>query len=187
MSAPLRIKACLGAVAFCLLLPSSVANTQNVTQQEVKASYILKILPFIGFAESTGAIQSICYYEKAGTSFNESVGQIIGKYVTQSPEFATQRIVVKRFEAIRDLTGCDVFYIPEAEGNSIDSILSALGSTPTLTISSAPRFILRGGMFGFVLDDQNRIKIEANMRNLRKKGIKVDARLLEIMARVIED
>jgi hypothetical protein len=93
---------------------------------------------------------------------------------------------VKKFGAIRDLSGCDIFYIPAEEESEIDNVLVALGASSTLTVSGAQRFILRGGMVGFVMDEDNRIKMEANLANARNKHVHIDVSLLELMLRVID-
>ena len=40
-------------------------------------------------------------------------------------------------------------------------------------------------MIGFVLDEGNRVKMEANLKNVKDKHIYIDASFLEIMLRVI--
>jgi hypothetical protein len=49
------------------------------------------------------------------------------------------------------------------------------------------RFIMRGGMIGFLIDDQNRVKMEANIANMKKHGVDMNAQVLEIMQRVIRE
>jgi hypothetical protein len=168
-----------------LLVPANLSAGQDITPEEVRASYILKLRPFVTMGNPAHIMETICYYEKPGVPLNESVGQILGKYVQTNPAPDGKPLAVKRFQAIRNLTGCDALYIPADEESNIDNILTALDSSPTLTISAANRFIMRGGMLGFVLDDANRVKMEANLENLKKQGVKIDAQILEIMQQVV--
>lgn len=179
----IRLAALITALSG-LLSTSSVA--QDITAEEVKASYILKLTSYTETGNPPHPIRTLCYYEKPGVPFKESVGQILAKYVEKTPAPFGKPLSVKRFEAIRNLSGCDVFYIPGDEEANVDNILSALGTSSTLTISAAPRFIMRGGMIGFVLDDNDRVKMEGNLANIKKNNVTVDSAILEVMLQVMK-
>jgi len=169
-----------------LFISLAVTNSigQEITPEEVKASYILKIRSFVALGKPAHQIQKICYYEKPGVPAAESVGQILAKYAKQNAEQHGAPLGVEWFKAIRDFSNCDVFFIPADEDGNIDNILTAIGSAPTLTISAAKRFIFRGGMIGFDVDDAGRVKMEGNLKNMRANNVAVDAQILEIMQRV---
>lgn len=169
--------------ALPLVVPASMVLGAEISPETIKASYIIQMQKFVTFGDPPHNLQKICYYETHGVPLNESVGQQIEKYVKAHP--GDRLPATKRFEAIRDLSGCDIFYIPAENEADIDNILTALGSAETLTISGAQRFILRGGMVGFVMDEDNRVKMEANLNNVKAKHIHIDAQLLEIMLHVI--
>lgn len=156
----------------------------DTSPETIKASYILQMQKFVTVGASARMLKNFCYYERHGVPFTDSVGQQIEQYVRTHPNENSPS--VKRFEAARDLSGCDLFYIPAEEEGYIDNILAALGASSTLTVSSAQRFILRGGMIGFVIDDDGRVKMEANRKNVQDKAIHIDASLLEIMLRVVD-
>lgn len=168
-----------------LFMPINTSIGQTITAEEVKASYMLKLGGYTQVDSPPRAIATICYYEKAGVPLSDSVGQILEKYVQSKPLLNGKPISVKKFQAIRNLNNCDMFYIPADEEANIDSILTALGTSPTLTVSAAPRFVLRGGMIGFVMDDEDRVKMEANLANLKKRNVKIDPGILEIMQQVV--
>jgi hypothetical protein len=159
------------------------ASIASVSPETVRATYILQIQKFIALGNEARPVSTICYYERAGINKEESVGQILENYVKKRE--GNKLPAVKRYEAIRGFAGCDIFYIPSNEEGNINNILVALGTSPTLTISGSKRFIYRGGMIGFVTDSNNRIKMEANIKNIRAKNIRVDSQLLEIMQQVI--
>ncbi len=175
------IKKRLWFVVLAVMLPLATA-AQTITPEEIRAQYIIKIRPFVQLGNPPHSIREICYYEKPGVPENESVGQLIAKYLR---DHATKDISVKWFKAIRDFSGCDILFIPESEDSNIDNIISALDASEILTISSAKKFIYRGGMIGFVLDDENRVKMEANLKNTKAKNVKLRAEILELMPNVI--
>lgn len=173
----------LWCLVTLLLLPASLGAGGGVTVEKVRASFLLQMQKFVLLGAEEQKIGQICYYEKPGVTPEESVGQILTKYLSDNPgKFS---LTVKHFSAIRDFSGCDLVYIPSSEEGNVDNILSALDGNPTLTASPAKRFIHRGGMIGFVLDNQNRVKMEANLKNIREKQIRIDAQLLEIMQHVV--
>ncbi len=170
-------------VALMLAMISSSSNVSaDITPEKVKASFILQMPKFVSVGEPPRKVKQICYYEKPGVSIEESTGQLLAQYVNSHPNSG---LSVKRYEAVRDFAGCDLFFIPSHEEANLDNILTVLGTSSTLTISAAKRFIYRGGMIGFVMDDENHIRMEANLKNIRGKNILIDAQLLEIMQQVI--
>lgn len=173
----------LWCLAALLLLPASLGAGGGVTVEKVRASFLLQMQKFVLLGGEERRIKQICYYEKPGVPPEESVGQILAKYLSDNP--GKLALTVRHFSAIRDFSGCDLVYIPASEEGNVDNILAALGAGETLTMSPAKRFIHRGGMIGFVLDNQNRVKMEANLKNIREKQIRVDAQLLEIMQQVV--
>ena len=142
--------------------------------------------PFILLGNPPHIVQKICYYEKPGIAWNESVGQIIAKYVEKNPDQHGNRLSVQWFKAMRDFSGCDIFYIPADEGANLNSILAALDASSTLTISAVSQFIHKGGMVGFVVDDANRVKMEANLKNSKARNVQIDPQILEIMQQVVQ-
>lgn len=170
--------------ALLTALPLQQSHFANgITPEQVRATYILKMQPFFRVGSDAHAITKICYYERSGVPEEESVGQIIAKYYSQKPDGTT---TVQNFTAIQRFTGCDLLYIPNSESNNVDNILAALGSNSTLTVSPAPQFIFKGGMIGFVLDANNRVKMEANRKNMKEKNIQANAQILEIMTQVVD-
>lgn len=178
-----HLKLCMALLAA--FLPLS-ARAEEVASEAVKALYILKLRTYVTVSEPPRVPQTICYYEKPGIELNESVGQLIAKYNAASPDRGGHPLSVKWLQAIRDFSGCDILYIPGQEEAVLTSALTTLGNSSTLTISSIPQFIYKGGMIGFLLDDNNHVKMEGNMQNLQGKKVRVDAQILEIMQHVIQ-
>lgn len=169
-----------------LFVPASMGASMEVSPEAIKASYILKLPQFVKVNDASRHLRTVCYYEKSGVPYAESVGQIMAKYLKENP-MPGNGVEVRWIKAIRNLSssGCDLFYIPASEDGVIDNILASLGDSSTLTVSAADRFILRGGMLGFTVDAEGRVKMSANLENVRKKGIWIDAGILEIMEQVL--
>lgn len=167
-----------------LAAPILLGTAQEITPEEVKASYILKLYPFVLIGHPPHRISTMCYVEKPGEQPEDSVGQLLAKYLQEHTGSGTI-ISARKFHAIGDFSGCDVVYIAEDEEANIDGILAKIGSAPVLTISSVKSFIFRGGMIEFVTDDANRVKMAANLHNIKASHVTVNAEVLEIMQQVI--
>ena len=116
-----------------LVVPAGIALGVDISPETIKATYILNMRKFVTVGNPSHTPRTLCYYERRGVPLDESVGQKIGQYVRTHP--ADNMPTVKKFEAIRDLSGCDIFYIPAEEEGDIDNILAALGTSSTLTVS----------------------------------------------------
>lgn len=168
-------------LAFLFLLPSP-SQGEEYSPEYVKALYIINSLSFVEIGNPPHKPKSICYFERDGISLEESVGQQIEKYLSTHKDKA---LAVRKYKAVGDFSGCDVLYIPAKEENNIENILSAASNLGILTISGSPHFIVRGGMIGFITDENDHIKMELNMQNAKKRSIKFTPELLELMAQVI--
>ncbi len=164
-----------------LVMPVGTSASADISAETIKATYIVQIQKFISFGEPPRSVKKICYYEEDKVPFSESVGQQVEKYASTHPE--ANFPVVKRLDAIRDMGSCDILFIPASAEGDVDNIITALGNADTLTISGAPRFTMRGGVMGFVLDESSRIKMEVNMKNAKARNIHIDSQLLELMQR----
>jgi hypothetical protein len=174
----------IGIAAIALAVaPMHAYAIDEISPEAVRASYILKLRPFVTMGSPSHGIQKICYYEKPGVAWTESVGQIIERYVSKNPDPSGHRLSVQGFKAIRDFSACDIFYIPAEEEGSTPGIMAALDGLPVLTISAAPGFIYKGGMIGFVSDD-NWVKMAANIKNIKSRDVRVDPQILEVMQKV---
>jgi hypothetical protein len=170
-----------------LLMASAHSSVgQEVTPEEIRASYIIKLRPFVMLGDPPRIMQKICYYEKPGITWNESVGQIIAKYVEKNPDQHGNHLSVQWYKAMRNLSGCDVFYIPADEEANVASILASLDASSTLTISAVPQFIYKGGMIGFVVDDTNHVRMVANLKNSKARNVQIDPQILELMQQVVQ-
>lgn len=171
------------ALAASLLVPTSTALGADTSPEAIKAVYILQMQKFVVVGSASRTPNLICYYERPGVPPEESVGQQIERYV--HAHAAESPLVVKRFEAVHNFSGCDILFVPAAEESYLNNILAALGNSSTLTVSEVERFILRGGMVGFVEDESHRIRMETNLTNAKAKDVHIDASLLEVMQRVL--
>jgi hypothetical protein len=94
-------------------------------------------------------------------------------------------IIVKRVSAeTNPVTDCQLLFIMQSEQRRLPALLKQLEGTKILTVSDISEFARRGGMIGFILED-DRLKIEMNLNTINKAGLKISAKLIEI-ARIVK-
>ena len=168
-------------LATALFLPMTRLRAQAYSDVNIKAAYIYKLGKFVTWAGQKHMPINFCYMESSRLAEEESVGRSFARFVKgKSAEW--------RVHEIRNagaLENCDILFISESEESALESVLSKAADKDILTISDAKRFIYKDGMLGFILDDQNRVKMEANLKNIKKTGVMVGAVVLELMQEVV--
>lgn len=149
-------------------------------ENKVKTAYIYNFTKFIDWPGEavTETAESIRICFVGNDPLRTLLGELNNRQVNGRP------IKIIRFKDLGTLSPCDMIYISRSEERQLPLILQRLQGMPVLTISDIPQFSQRGGMIGFVTENE-RVKIEVNQRNVRQAGLKVSAKLLEV-ARIIQ-
>jgi len=89
-------------------------------------------------------------------------------------------LVVKKVKPNKfNVSDCQLLYIGKSEEQRLPEIIKQVEGTNILTVSDMEGFARRGGMIGFVVEN-NKMKIEINIDTATKAGLKINAKLLEI-------
>lgn len=94
-----------------------------------------------------------------------------------------RHVTVRRIPRADEALQCDVVFLSASERGRVASDLAILNKAPVLTVSDVPDFAARGGMIGFVLQD-NRVRFEVNLSAAQKAGIALSSQLLKVAVRV---
>jgi hypothetical protein len=111
--------------------------------------------------------------------FGEVLDKAILKKVVQG-----RTLTIRRFASIDALEPCQILFISTSEMAHLPQILERLQGAAVLTVGEADRFARRGGMIGFVLED-DRVRLEVNRAAADKAGLQVSSKLLAV-ARVVK-
>lgn len=151
-------------------------SVQTELASKVKAAYIINFTRFISWkTQGTAEAKSQIIIATFGT---DDIGDILEDFSKKQSD--NQSIVVKRLKKkISEVTGCNLLFISQTEQPQLPQILNQLEGTNVLTVSDIPGFASRGGMIGFFIE-QNKVKIEINVKATTKAGLKVSAKLLEV-------
>lgn len=169
---------------FVLASCSGAAYAQSFSEAEIKAAYIFKLAKFITWNGAHKSHIKFCYVESARSSEDISVGNSFKRLV--STKNAQDQWSVTHIRGLDGIKNCDVLFIAETEASSLSNILSLIGNADILTISDIRRFISKDGMLGFTLDNEDRVKMEANLGAIRKTNVMLSAVVLELMQQVVQ-
>lgn len=184
----LRPACVLPGVLLASLLQSAawgalVGEPELPREARIKAVLILRMIKFVEWpadALSKPDPLQICTWGDGATS--AALQNLQGQKVRE------QEVRVRKLQpvvAALDTRGCHVLYVAEAARAEVSAhALYGTGSKALLTISDMPDFGKRGGIISLVQQD-NKIGFEVQLRPARAGGLKIGAPLLEL-ARMVE-
>ena len=180
----MRACAVAGARALCatwLALAAAAAVTATVPQEyQVKAIFLFNFTQFVDWphASDTQEPIAICVLgeDPFGTYLDDALrGEHVGN----------RALTVRRYRRVDEVSGCQVLFISRSEARHVEDAIAQVRGAGTLTVSDASDFAARGGMVGFVSDD-NHVRLRINVAAARAAGISISSKLLRV-AEVIGD
>jgi hypothetical protein len=90
-----------------------------------------------------------------------------------------REIRVRNLSASSDLSSCHMLFIGASEERRLNSVLSAVASSPVLTISDIGEFPEYGGMIGLSVQNE-KVSFAINLTNARAVGLKPSSQLLRL-------
>ncbi len=167
----------LRRILFVFCLSSLALANQPVLEYKVKAAYLYNFTKFITWPDKHSDTFNLCIL--GADRFVTLLKPLEQRTAMGKP------IHLKRLDAIQQAGPCDILYIDDAAtlGGGSKQPLPAVfydGSLDgILTVSSQPSFAPRGGMIGFILSD-GKIRLQVNLAELKKNGLKISAKLMEV-------
>jgi hypothetical protein len=86
-------------------------------------------------------------------------------------------LAIRRNQGVGEIGACHILFVSRPEQGRLSEILDSLKGTSVLTVSDAERFASRGGMIGFVTE-QNRIRLRVNLQAARAAKLTISSKLL---------
>jgi YfiR/HmsC-like len=163
------------SAAIALLLLTHGASAASL-EYAVKAAYLYKFVPFIGWPETSVAAANnpinICIFGK------DPFGQIMDR------EAAGQRIggrpiVIRHIPVVSTNSGCQVAYVGGSADQSVSQAMEILRAQPVLTVSDAAANPAERGIINLVVDD-NRVRFEIDERAAEQSHLSISSKLLDL-------
>lgn len=148
----------------------------------VKASYLTKLPLFVTWParvfpdRSAPVVIGILGDDPFGSWFDDAVRTL----QTDGRGFE-----IRRFKEFEGLEVCHILFVGSSETGRLPRLLAVLRDRPVLTVGDLPGFAAQGGMFNFIIEE-DRVRFECNREAVRRAGLKVSGKLLQI-SRIVRD
>ena len=169
-------------LAFAFFMASASARADDNKEYLVKAAFIYNFIKFVEWPEDRAiSKQSSINICVVGSSPLSGTGSV---FKAASTAKLTLSLVSEKNP--RNIgSRCHIAFIGASEESRLSDVLAPLKDQPVLTVSDIDDFADRGGMIGFVTED-NKVKLVINPKAATATGMRIDAQLLEIATRVID-
>jgi hypothetical protein len=94
-----------------------------------------------------------------------------------------RKLAVRRIAKVQDGSSCSILYISSSEESQLTPILSTAQRFGALTVSDIPRFAERGGVIGFVVQ-QDKIRFEVNRGAAEQSHLALSSELLKVASKL---
>ena len=166
--------------AFLLALAAADTSTGSapaVTESAVKAAFLCGFAEFVewpGAPAGDPLVIGILGEDPFGALLDETV---------KNRALQNKPLALKRVHTVEDAAHCQIVYVSASEKRNLDSILRALAKASVLTVSDIDGFAERGGVIGFVTEQQ-RVRFHINVEAADRAGLQISSRLLKL-ARIV--
>lgn len=160
-----------------LLVGATEAQSRaRYSEEQVKAVFLLNVTHFVTWPDSERNYQNepFVFCVVGNTRFaDELVAVLTGELI-----FMVQPLVVVCDDPSR-VPPCDLLYVDKSVKLSIKEIVNQTVNLSVLTVGDAAEFSREGGGVTLALSD-NRIKLQINVDAVRRHGLQVSSKLLQI-------
>lgn len=170
----------LGSAVFLALLAPTAASAAGVPaslpEREVKAAFLFNFAKFVEWPpEALGTEEGpfrLCLI--GGDPFDKALDRMVeGKSVHE------RALVVQTISSPIQGRGCHLLFIAPSEEGRLPDILSALDDAPVLTVGDTRRFVQKGGMIQFLLEEK-KIRFHINQDRAAASGLKISSQLMKL-------
>ena len=175
-----RVRAAV--VAGVVVLPLTVVIAQDYHEREVKAAFLYHFTGYVEYPAGAFAEPSSPFV--IGVLGTDSITDTLQKAV-RGKDVKGRAMVVKQVRLGRELRDCHILFVPEAQSMHLSRVLDVLGDAPVLLVGESKDFARKGGMIGFVLE-QNRVRFEINTEAARRARLVISSKLLSL-ARIVRE
>jgi hypothetical protein len=171
-----------GLIVLFLARTDLCAQSDTYRDNQIKSVFIYNLTNFVSWPENNNFDSQsdfhICLL--GGDPFKKFIDKAVeGESVNNHP------IVVKRYKKLDalNLDDCQILYIDRKLFDHLPDIFILTGEKKILTVGDTPGFAEKGGMINLVREKRH-IKIEVNLDSVKKSGLKLNSKLLQL-ARIV--
>jgi YfiR/HmsC-like len=169
-------------LCFALLFSGCLSADDGSLEYKIKAGYLYNFTKFITWPELKSPSFNLCLLG------NDPFGVVIAP-IEKKSAFSLPIRVIRLDELVNSnlATLCHILYISGASNKKafFEKMMASPQNIGTLVVGEGDAFAADGGMIGFV-NRNGKIKLQINLLSVKRTGLKISAKLLEI-AEIIKD
>lgn len=168
------------AIISLLMTDTSSAENDSALEYHVKAGYLYNFLKFVYWPDTNDpeAAYQVCL--RGADPFRGALDEI------EFRKAGNRAIELHRIESHDAALVCDLIFLGvDAADELKDDFISSAQKNNILLVGDIPDFVLRGGIIGFVVED-NRVRVEINTANARRAGLRLSSNLLEVASAIYD-
>jgi hypothetical protein len=162
-------------------VPALCLGAKPPGEYDVKAAFLYNLGKFVRWPpEALGETNApfVIGVLGGGPLTERLEASLAGKTIQERP------IVVKRSENVNELLGCHVLYIAPGSEADTSYVMSRLAGRPVLTVGEGAKFVSRGGMVGFVVENR-RLRFDINIESARGAGLEISSQVIRLARNVL--
>jgi hypothetical protein len=172
------------ATLAIVFLPSSarIALAQQTEEYHVKAAFLYHFVQMVDWPAQVPGEENkpitVCTIGKDpfdGYLDTTLHGKSIGARAVQ----------VHHLRQPEEVQGCQVVFIDGSARKQVFLVLVSLNQPAILTVGETNDFAKQGGMIGFCMDDNNKVRFDINLDAASRAKLKISSRLLLLAKTVI--
>jgi len=152
------------------------------SEYQIKAAYLYYFTTFVEWPPETFSDNGDALV--IGVLGEDPFGDVLDNTM-HGKTVNNKRLVVKRFESIKDARESHILFISSSEQGRLPNILEALNGATVLTVGESGRFASRGGEIGFRMEGK-KVRFEINVAAVGRSRLKVSAQLMKL-GRIVKD
>jgi uncharacterized protein DUF4154 len=179
MSLFTRVRLLPALLLAALVVPATPGTAEQRPEYSVKAAFLYHFVEFVEWPANAPLPATITIGVLGKDPFGDLLDRaILHKVVMGRP------LAVRRFETVEELQPCQILFVSSSEMSRLPEAFARLDGAPVLTVGEADRFARRGGMIGFLFEE-DRVRLEINLAAAEATGLRVSSKLLSV-ARLVK-
>lgn len=163
---------------WLLLCPALLSQAQTVTEEQLKAAYLVNFLKYIEWPASAAArpTHNICLFGR----------DILGPYLAayEGRSISGRDIRIRRVSSAEQIGDCHLIFVPDTEDARLGVVLRWSEKLPVLSVSDSDVFVREGGGIGLVASD-GRMQFDVNLDALHRAGLRPSSQLMRLARKTV--
>lgn len=170
------LNAALVFAGLLVALPSPGRGQEASSREyQIKAAFLYKFASFVKWPAEAFASESSPIV--LGVLGKDPFGPVLDQGLKEGAA-GGRAFVVRRFKDVKEAAACHILFISSSEQKSFSQILSSIQGA-VLTVSDVPGFARLGGIINLP-SESNKVRVEVNLGQSKKAGLKINSQLLGI-------